>query len=119
MATATKTKVKRDRLDDGELDHFQAKPGVLEAGLPYLWIMGFGWAKVGFYIKHVAPNRILVAHCNHFRNAGKDYGRLATEGAGSECEWRYEGELSEINTMHVLQTTPYCGEVPRGRVIRG
>lgn len=117
MATVTKTKQKRDILPEAELDKYQETESVLVAGEPYLWIMDFGWAKIGFYVKHLAPNRILVAHCNHFRNAGKDYGRLATEGAGSDCEWRYEGVLVELNTSHILQTSPYYGTVNRGIIL--
>lgn len=117
--TNTKSKSVRfmDKLSEEELEKYQGVATVLVPGLPYMWLMGFGWAKIGFYVKHVAPNRVLVAHCNHFRNAGKDYGRLLTEGAGDDCEWRYEGNLSEINTSHVLQTTRYYGRVNRGRIL--
>jgi hypothetical protein len=117
MATTTATKAKRDKLPAAELEKFLQTDTVLEAGRPFLWLMDFGWAKIGFYVKHLAPNRILVAHCNHFRSAGKDYGRLAMEGAESNCEWRYEGVLVEINTAHILQTSPYNGTVNRSPII--
>lgn len=117
-ATKTKNTTVRDRLPEEELSKFLSTETVLVPGLPYLWTMGFGWAKIGFYVKHLAPNRILVAHCNHFRNAGKDYGRIATEGMGPQCEWRYEGELVELTTIHVLETAPYHGTVNRGSVLR-
>jgi len=105
-------KAKREILDSTELAELQERP-YYEAGKPYLWTLGFGWAIVGFFVKHTTPTRMMVAHANHFRNAGKDYGRLALEGAGPECEWRYEG-LDEINMLHVLKAQEYFGEVPRG-----
>lgn len=103
----------RESLPADELAKYSEVQTVLEAGQPYLWTMDFGWAKIGFYVKHTAPNRILVAHCNHFRNAGKDYGRIATEGLEPNSEWRYEGELVELNTAHILETAPYFGSVNR------
>lgn len=103
----------KDVLSEAELSAFEKVPSIYVAGQPYLFLGGFGWGWVGYYVKHSAPNRILVAHCSHFRKAGKDYGRLAVEGAGSDCEWRYEGPLSEINTLHLLKVTPYNGKVHR------
>jgi hypothetical protein len=103
-----------DVLDIGELKPLQAMPSIYEEGKPYLFLGGFGWGWVGYYVKHSAPTRILVAHCSHFRRAGKDYGKLATEGADDNCEWRYEGIISEINTLHLLKVTPYYGNVHRG-----
>jgi hypothetical protein len=122
MATATKTKPKSNRefLPAADLERYQRVETVLRPGAPYLWIMTFGWAKIGFYVKHVAPNRILIAHCNHFRNAGKDYGKIIQEGLSTESnavEWRYEGELVEITTTHILETAPYNGKVNRSGLI--
>ena len=117
MATTTKTKPRLDTLSDSELVKFTAVDTVLVPGHPYLFIMTFGWAKVGYYIKHTAPNRILVAHCSHFANAGKDYGRLMTEGVGANCEWRYEGEMVELATAHIIEQGLYHGKIHRGRII--
>lgn len=102
-----------DILSADELAELKEVNTILVEGHPYMWIMDFGWAKIGYYVKHLTPNRFLVAHCNHFRNGGKDYGRLMTEGADETCEWRYEGKLVELNALHVLQVSPYSGTVNR------
>lgn len=114
--TKTKSKTQRDRMPSDELARLSRVETILRPGDPYLWIMTFGWAKVGFYIKHIRPNCILVAHCSHFGSAGKDYGRLAMEGTEANC-WRYEGELVEINTAHILETMAYNGTVHRSNLI--
>lgn len=108
----------RDVLSEKELAEFMDVPTVLVSGEPYLWVLDFGWANVGYYVKHLSPTRILVAYASHFGNAGKDYGRLVTEGAGPNCDWRYEGKLIEINTVHVIKTLPYFGKVHRGGLVR-
>ena len=115
---AAKIKSKLDVLSDDELAKFSGVSTVLVPGQPYLFIMTFGWAKVGYYVKHTAPNRILVAHCSHFANAGKDYGALMTEGAGRECEWRYEGELVELATTHIIEQGLYHGKIHRGIIVQ-
>lgn len=110
----TKTKAdEKDVLSPTEIQAYKDVQTVLVEGDPYLWIVTFGWAKIGYYVKHISPTRILIAHCNHFRNGGKHYGLLATEGAGENCEWRYEGELIELSTNHIIQTNPYNGRVNR------
>ncbi len=110
-------KTQRELLPESELVKFQRVETVLRPGHPYLWTLTFGWAKIGFYVKHVRPNVILVAHCNHFRNAGKDYGKIAQEGMGDSAEWRYEGELVEITTSHIMETAPYFGKVNRNGLL--
>src|SRR5581483_458658 len=102
----------RDELTEEQVEKFNKT--IYEKGKPYLWVKGFGWGIVGFYIDHLSPLFIRVAHCNHFRNAGKDYGRLAIEGAGDECEWRYEGN-AEINVMAIQRVVEYHGKVPRSQ----
>lgn len=87
---------------------------VLQPGYPYVFVMTFGWAEVAFYLRTIAPHRMLLAHGSFFVNAGKDYGRLAREGADSTCQWRYEGPIVEINPLHVLKTLIYNGKVHRG-----
>ena len=109
----TETEVTKDVLDPAELAEFKKVITVLVEGEPYLFLMTFGWAYVAYYVQHIAPNRILVAHCSHFRDAGCDYGQLVTRGATANCEWRYEGLLAEINTLHVMKITPYPGKVHR------
>jgi hypothetical protein len=87
---------------------------VLQVGYPFVFVMTFGWAEVAFYLRTIAPHRMLLAHGSFFVNAGKDYGRLAREGADASCQWRYEGPIVEINPLHVLKTLPYAGVVHRG-----
>ena len=102
----------RDELTKEQIEQF--KGTILKSGKPYLWVLGFGWGIIGFYIEHINPIKLRIAHANHFRNAGKDYGRLATEGAGDDCEWRYEGnvELIETNVQRVIE---YLGKVNKIR----
>jgi hypothetical protein len=84
-------------------------------GRPYVWVMGFGWCIVGYYVRHENPLTIVVAHANHFRNAKVDYGQLIREGPAADCEWRYEG--TDLLPFHAIQrVAPYGGEVPRGRI---
>lgn len=87
-------------------------------GKPLMWVMSFGWAIVGYYVRHETPLRIRVAHANFFRNANKDYGRLAREGADSNCEWRYEGN-EELSFQHIIRTVEFLGEVPNGPIRTG
>lgn len=105
-----------DKLDDDELETLKRKPSY-EEGRPYLWTMSFGWAVVGFYVRHESALKIMVAHTNHFRNAGVDYGRMAQEGPSASCEWRYEG-FDQLSVPHIVKVQEYFGEVPRGRVLR-
>lgn len=103
----------KDMLSNEELEPMKAEGYVFyEAGKPYLWTQGFGWGIIGFFVKYLTPTRIMVAHANHFRNAGKDYGRLGTEGAGPECEWRYEGTI-EMNLNATIKAQRYYGMVNR------
>lgn len=84
-------------------------------GRPYMWVMGFGWCIVGFYVCHESPLTIRVAHANHFRNAGVDYGEMAQKGPGANCEWRYEG--NSLLHFHAIQRADeYNGEVPLGPI---
>ncbi len=106
----------RQRLAPQELLAFASRKHYIE-GEAYLWIQTFGWACVGFYICHDTPLRIRVAHANHFRAAGVDYGRFAQEGPPPTCEWRYEGNAC-VREPHVIRCLEYFGEVPRGRIIR-
>lgn len=102
-----------DRMTDAELAE-EATP-LLVPGRPYLFVMGFGWSIVAFYVRHETPLTIRVAHANHFRNAHKDYGLLITEGAGDDCEWRYEGR-AHLSVTAIQRITTYAGEVPRARI---
>ena len=104
-------KIKMDVLSNDEIMKEKSEPFYVP-GRPYLFVMGFGWAVVGFYICHESPMKIRVAHANHFRNANKDYGKLVTEGAGKDCEWRYEGR-SLLNETAIQRVDTYAGEVPR------
>ena len=83
-------------------------------GHPYLWVQGFGWASVGFYVCHEGPFLIRVAHCNHFKNAGKHYGALIQEGSDT-AEWRYEGDTL-INVHDIIRHHHFGGTVHRGAI---
>lgn len=98
-----------DQLTEKQLSLYR-KP-LLVPGNPYLFILSFGWAIVAHYIGHESGLMLRCANINHFRNAGKDYGKLAMEGAGPGCEWRYEGNGC-INLNHVLRVVEYHGTVP-------
>ncbi len=112
--------MKKDKLSTKELSELTELLSVLVPGEPYLWVLDFGWANIGYYVKHLTPNKILVAHCSHFANAGKDYGKIANEGIDDKSAvWRYEGRVVEINTLHVIKTVPYNGKVHRGNIISG
>lgn len=102
-----------DLMSADELRELEQIQTVLVPGQPFLFLGGFGWGWIGYYIKHLTPNKILVAHCSHFANAGVDYGRICTQGPASSVSWRYEGRISEINTIHILKVTPYMGKVVR------
>jgi hypothetical protein len=84
-------------------------------GKPVMLVQSFGWCVVGFYVRHETPLQIRLAHINHFRNAGVDYGVIAREGPGADCEWRYEGD-GTVNVNHVLRNLNYGGEVPTSRI---
>jgi len=105
-----------DKLRASELEAAKSQP-VYEPGKAYLFVLTFGWAVVGYYVDRPDPLTIRVMHCNHFRNAGKDYGRLIAEGGGRECEWRYEG-LARLSVPHVIRVADYHGEVPSGPIRR-
>jgi hypothetical protein len=105
---------KRDVLNQDELATLDDMKFYVP-GRAYLWVMGFGWAIVGYYVKHENPLVIRAAHASHFRNAGKDYGLLIQEGGSSQTEWRYEG--NELLHFHAIQrVTEYYGEVHRGNI---
>jgi hypothetical protein len=107
-------KVKRDRLKPEELLAF--KQPLYEPGLPYIWTLTFGWACVGFYVRHETPLRIRVAHANYFKNAQKSYADLARTGGATNTEWRYLGNY-EITVPHIIGTGEYLAEVPRGPIL--
>ncbi len=104
---------KRDILMQEEVIHCSEKV-LYQAGLPYLFVMSYGWAIVAFYVRHENPLRIRVAHANFFRQANTDYGTL-TEGAPDNCEWMYIGN-SVLTEPHILRADEYFGKVPRGRI---
>ena len=108
-----KTK-KIDLLTSSELESIQQRPFYVP-GHPYLWVLSYGWAVVGFYVRHETPLTIRVAHTNHFRNANRDYGTLIREGADDKCEWRYEGD-DLISFQHIIKVSTFGGEVPRGPI---
>jgi len=110
---------KLDIMPEEELADFQAIDNILVSGNAYLWVVTFRWAIVGYYIKHIAPHRILVAHPSFFTTAGRDYASLAREGAGPDCQWRYYGPVLELNPFQVLKTIPYHGQVHRGEPLPG
>lgn len=105
---------KRDFLDAATLKHLANKPHYVP-GQPYLWVMGFGWSVIGFYVKHETPIRIKVAHTNFFRNAGVDYGKIAAGEIPDTCEWRYIG-VTCINDSAVQRADEFWGKVPRTRM---
>ena len=108
-----KKSTKGKRLSAEELQAYEAP--FWQPGKPVMLVMSFGWCVVGFYVRHETPLQIRLAHVNHFRNAGVDYGVMATEGPGSNCEWRYEGS-GVVNINHVLRSLDYGGEVPTSRI---
>jgi hypothetical protein len=77
--------------------------------------MSYGWCIVGFYIEHISPLIIRVAHANHFHQAHKDYGALMRDGGSPNTEWRYEGN-NELTIPHIIRAGEYGGKVPRGPV---
>lgn len=106
---------KLKRLSSEDLQRIRESGPFYIPGKPYMWVMGFGWCIVGFYVCHENPLTIRVAHANHFRNAGVDYGVMANEGPAESCEWRYEG--NDLLSFHsVIRVIEYHGEVPCGRV---
>ena len=76
----------------------------------YLFVMTFGWAIVGRYVRHESPLHIVVKDASHFKNAGVDYGVLANKGPGPSCEWRYEGNAL-LNVSHIIRAVEYKGKV--------
>lgn len=104
------TLVAKVRLSKEEITAIHELP-MMEPGAPYLFVLTYGWAVVGYYIDRPEPLFMRICHANHFRNAGKDYGRLAREGGGSECEWRYEG-IANVMVPHIIRIIPYMGDVP-------
>lgn len=106
------SKAKRDRLDEKELMAAAERP-LLQPGLPYQFIMTYGWVVVAFYVRHETPLTIRVAHCSYYQNAGKTHAQLAREGGAAA--WRYEGNTT-LTTHHILRVVEYHGEVPRGIV---
>lgn len=101
-------------LPAGDLDAVRGVP-IYEPGRPYLWVLTYGWAIVGYYADRPEPLIIRVAHANHFRSAGRDYGRLAREGGDSSTQWRYEG-TTLIYLPQIHHVDHYMGEVPHGRI---
>lgn len=93
------------------------KPFYVE-GKPYRWILSFGWVVVGFYVCHETPLTIRVAHCSFIRQAHKDWGAFAVEGAAPNTEWRYEGNTL-LTVPHILRVSEYMGEVQSGAIILG
>ncbi len=103
-----------DRLTEDELAaHHQP---FYTPGVPYQWILPFGWVVVGFYVRHENPLTIRVAHANYYGQAGKTHAALALEGGGSETTWRYMGgRLIPANSF--VSVGIYNGEVPRGPIL--
>ena len=79
-------------------------------GKAYLFVMSFGWGVVARYVCHETPLKIRVKDASHFKNAGVDYGKLATQGAPASCEWRYEGNAL-LNDSHIVRVLEYKGKV--------
>jgi len=102
-----------DRLKPEELD--KARKPLLVPGDPYLFVLSFGWALVAHYVCHETALTLRLTNASHFRNAGKDYGKIATEGAGPGCEWRYEGD-AVLNINHVIRIVRYHGKVHTGNI---
>jgi hypothetical protein len=111
--TTAKTRAGRDFLTEEEMA--EIREHYYEEGKPYLWTLGYGWAIVGFYVRRESGLFIVVQHANHFRNAGKHYGRIAREGIDAQDSWRYEG-LNLVGLGHVLKVQEYFAEVPRGQI---
>ena len=105
---------KTTRLTEAELEAVRREP-IYEPGRAYLWVLTYGWAIVGYFADRPEPLVIRVAHGNHFRAAGRDYGRLSQEGGDASTQWRYEGTVL-IYMPQVHHVDRYAGEVPRGRL---
>lgn len=111
-----KTEAAKEWKDGLSAEEMAAEQGpLLIPGRPYLWVMTHGWGIVAFYVRWETPLRVRVAHANHFHEAKKDYGALAQEGAGKDCQWRYEGS-AELTFPHLIRWYRYHGDVPRGPI---
>lgn len=108
-----KRKLYEDTITTEEMSELSAR-FPFEEGKPYLFVCTFGWACVGFYGGFSTDMNLKIFHCNHFRNAGVNYGVMATQGPGASCEWRYEGGAVQVPVYQILRIIPYAGEVPRG-----
>jgi hypothetical protein len=116
VKAATTKKSEADELTTDELGAI-GKDSILIPGRPYLFVMGFGWAIVAYFVCRLDPFTIKVAHANHFRNAGVDYGKFIHGGASATTEWRYEG-TTELSVGAIQRKTLYHGKVPRGTLDR-
>lgn len=101
-------------LSEAELNAIRAQP-IYEPGRAYLWVLTYGWAIVGYFVDRPEPLVMRVAHGNHFRSAGKDYGRLSQEGDTGETQWRYEG-TTLIYVPQIHHVDHYHGIVPHERI---
>lgn len=108
----------RSRLPDDELMKLQKRPSLYEPGLPYHWVLTYGWAIVGYYVKHETPLKILVAHANFYIQAHVDHGQLVIKGGSPQTEWRYRG-LKLIYEPQVIHVAEYHAEVPHGPIMGG
>lgn len=109
------SKVERETLSRKELEEAIHRP-FYEPGKPYLWVLGFGWGIVGFYVRHETPLKIRVCHASYFHQAHKSWADLARTGGASNTEWRYLGD-ELVTDIHVIHVAPYHGEVHRGTVV--
>jgi hypothetical protein len=115
---ATKTRI--DRLSAAELaeiagEHEGDRPFYVP-GRAYQWILSHGWVRVGYYVRHVDPLTVRVAHCSYYRSAGgQTHAALSAAGGNAQTAWEYQGDHL-IGLPHVLGVSVYHGEVHRGRV---
>lgn len=108
-----KARPKQDRMTAEEVAEWTATPFYRE-GVPYQWIMSYGWVIVGFYVgPGPTPLEIRVAHASYYRSAGgQTHAALATGGGNADTSWEYFGDRL-INRTQVQGVSEYRGEVRR------
>jgi hypothetical protein len=115
-ATAREKKAKQDRMTADEVREWCGTPFYRE-GVPYQWIMSYGWVIVGFYVGcGPTPLEIRVAHASYYRSAGNQtHAALATQGGNDSTAWEYFGDRL-INRTQVMGVSEYHGDVKRSRL---
>jgi GrpB-like predicted nucleotidyltransferase (UPF0157 family) len=108
--------VKQSRMTAEEVAEWNARPFYRE-GVPYQWVMSYGWVIVGYYVgPGPTPLEIRVAHASYYRSAGNQtHASLATNGGNDSTAWEYFGDRL-INRTQVQGVSEYHGEVRNGRL---